>query len=126
MQAITALETIRSMFNSSDPFTANARDHVFATVRATIVRDADRTIHSLSADGWQPTDLALLLLTRASSLALSSGHYHIYRGVLGGEGHGYLTIFRRSVKELVRSGFITPQEAEADIADLTKDITEVG
>ena len=114
------------MFNSSDPFTANARDHVFATVRATIVRDADRTIHSLSADGWQPTDLALLLLTRASSLALSSGHYHIYRGVLGGEGHGYLTIFRRSVKELVRSGFITPQEAEADISDLTKDIKEVG
>jgi len=74
MQAVTALETIRSMFNSSDPFTANASDHLFAAVRATIVRDSDRTIHSLSADGWQPTDLALLLLTKASSRALSSGH----------------------------------------------------
>jgi hypothetical protein len=70
--------------------------------------------------------LALLLLSKVASQAASSGRYHRYRGTLSPEGHGYVAVFHTAVNALAASGFITPAEAEEDIATLLKQIKEAG
>lgn len=123
---VDALGAVRSAFVETDPFVANAIDRSFAMARAEAVDQPDLTVHSISVDKWKPRDLAFLLLSKVSSRALSTGQYHTYRGVLGGEGRGYLRVFRKSVDALAQSGFITPQQAEADLAALNDQIRKAG
>jgi hypothetical protein len=125
-ETLAALEKIRGQFDISDVFREGAITAAFATVRNIIESDPNRAVHSITRDGWKPADLALLLLSKVASQAAASGRYHIYRGALSPEGHGYVAVFRTAVNALTASGFITPAEAEEDIATLLKRIKEVG
>jgi hypothetical protein len=125
-ETLTALEKIREQFDTSDVFREGPVTAVFSTVRNTIESDPNRAVHSIRHDGWKPADLAFLLLSKVASQAASSGRYHRYRGTLSPEGHGYVAVFRTAVNALAATGFITPAEAEEDIATLLKQVKEVG
>jgi hypothetical protein len=125
-ETLAALETIRGQFDTSDVFREGAITAAFSTVRNTIESDPNRAVHSIAHDGWKPADLALLLLSKVASQAASSGRYHRYRGTLSPEGHGYVAVFHTAVNALAASGFITPAEAEEDIATLLMQVNEAG
>jgi hypothetical protein len=125
-ETLAALEKIRGQFDTSDVFREGAITAAFASVRNTIESDPNRAVHSIAHDGWKPADLALLLLSKVASQGASSGRYHRYRGTLSPEGHGYVAVFRTAVNAMAASGFITPAEAEEDIATLLKQVNEAG
>lgn len=123
---VAALDAVRQRFKTDDVYGSIAADKVFGEARRIITKDKESTVHSVSVEKWKPSDLALLIVSKVSGNILSSGQCHIYRGILSGEGHGHLAIFRRAVQELAKSGFITEKEAEQDVIQIQKNIKEVG
>jgi hypothetical protein len=125
-ETLAALEKIRGQFDTSDVLLEGPVAAAFSTVRNTIESDPKGIVHWIRQESWKPADLVLLLLSKAASRAASSGRYHIYRGMLSPDGHGYVAVFRTAVNALAASGFITPAEAEEDVATLLKQVKEIG
>lgn len=125
-ESLDALTSLRPKFESDGIYDSLAANKIFTEVRSIIVREKENTVHSISVDKWNPSDLALLLISKSSGNALSCGQYHIYRGTLSGEGQGYRKVFRKSIEELVKSGFITEEEAKADFEQIQENIKGVG
>lgn len=58
---------------------------------------------------------------------LESGHYHIYRGVLGPEGHQYMALFEHAIDTMIASGGYTKEWADKNLrAAVYKGIKEMG
>ena len=123
---LAALSALRPRFETLGGYGAVVADQVFSTVRKTIVREKEKTVYSIAVDGSKPADLCLLLISNAASNELLSGDHHVYRGVVSGEGRGYLGVFERSVEGLEESGAITTQEARADVAAVLEGIKGAG
>jgi hypothetical protein len=65
-ETLAALETIRGRFDTSDVYREGAITPAFATVRNTVESDPNRAVHSITHDGWKPTDLALSAVIEGS------------------------------------------------------------
>lgn len=124
--SLNALTSLRPKFESEGLWGSLATNNIFIDVRSMIVREKEKTVYSVSVNKWNPSDLALLLISKSSSNALLCGRYHIYRGALADEGYQYMRIFRKSIGELVKSGFITEEEAKADLVQIRENIKDVG
>lgn len=88
--------------------------------------DADRVKYSISVDRLAPKQIALIIIRNIALKRLTSGHEHIYRGVLSLMGQDILAVFRRVVACEVALGYSSVVEAEKDISDLNRQIREVG
>ncbi len=88
--------------------------------------DADRVKYSISVDRLAPKQIALIIIRNIALERLTSGHEHIYRGVLSLMGQDFLAVFRRVVACEVALGYSSVVEAEKDISDLNRQIREVG
>ncbi len=88
--------------------------------------DADRVKYSISVDRLAPKQIALIIIRNIAFERLTSGHEHIYRGVLSLIGQDCLAIFRQTVAFEVALGYSSAAEAENEISDLTRQIREVG
>lgn len=84
------------------------------------------TVASIRENGWSPGDLALLLVSKRASALAGSGHYHTYRGVPDPTGRGLQRVFELAGEEMVAGGFITEAEHRQDLADLKRQMAEVG
>ena len=73
-----------------------------------------------------PRDIVLYAIAQQCKLLLSSGNYHIYRGVLSGEGNGMRAVFGIALDELVKSGFANEEQASEQRAELHELIKDVG
>lgn len=58
---------------------------------------------------------------------LESGHFHVYRGVLGDEGRQYLALFEHAINTMIGFGTYTEQWADEQLrAPVLKGIKEMG
>src|SRR3990167_3447766 len=58
---------------------------------------------------------------------LESGQHHIYRGVLGPEGHKYKLIFEHAINTIIDSGAYTKEWADENLrAAVYKGIKDIG
>jgi hypothetical protein len=57
---------------------------------------------------------------------LRSGRYHIYRGVLSGQGHALNSTFTRCMRELQQQGYQTESETQQAMQLLRDEISKLG
>lgn len=120
---LRALEEVKSLFSNS-----LYSDSVFERVRALLL-DRKSKPHLLKAiyeAKNSPREVVLYAIVQQCKLLLSSGNYHIYRGVLSGEGSGIRAVFGIALDELVKSGFANEEQASEQHAELHELIKDVG
>jgi len=69
---------------------------------------------------------ALVLFRKVAGDLVTSGHYHIYRGLLSTIGEGLLGIFDYAEDELVKVGHTDAEAAAKDKAGVRQNIKEMG
>jgi hypothetical protein len=82
----------------------------------TMVTEKNRTIESL----------ALMFLKQDLDARLSSGEYHLYRGILGIQGEGLMKAYRIVNDRLYKHGYITQEIRDTDLKSLSDDIKNGG
>lgn len=66
-------------------------------------------------------------LVHATADKLESGHYHVYRGVLGMEGMQYKSLFEHAINTMVARGGYTKEWADKNLREtVSKGIKEIG
>lgn len=89
------------------------------------VRDYSNVVSGID-EGISPRQQVYFAIANLTADYLQSGQYHVYRGVLGGLGQDLLTLFDKSLDELVHSGAIDDREAEVRKAAIRERIEIVG
>ena len=93
---------------------------VAARAKKMLAQRREEVVAMLRAGTATPHALALVLFRNESRGMVTSGHYHVYRGVLSTVGSGLLKIFEYADAELVRVGH-TPAESSANNRLIIKD-----
>ena len=91
-----------------------------------LAADSSRAKHSIRVEGKDPTQIALILIGNVAMSMLTSGHFHMYRGMLNMVGTEALALFRAVRHDAIVLGFETSEEVKQDHIDLRREISEVG
>jgi len=124
---IRALEEVKSLFSDS-LFSDCAFDYVLERVRVILLDKKNKPdlLKAIYEAKNSPRDVVLYVIVQQCKLLLSSGNYHIYRGVLSGQGNGMCAVFGIALDELVKSGFANEEQASEQRAELHELIKDVG
>lgn len=117
---LTALNIVATEVKSSS-FDALVKPRI-----VNLLKDVDKTVCSIQNDGISPRNLIFLLTSNVAGELVSSGWYHVYRGVLSMQGQELLNIFNIAVKELEKSGLHTKEESEKDFEWIKNEIKSMG
>jgi hypothetical protein len=75
----------------------------------------------------QPPDRVALVLVSSTVIGLlTSGHYHLYRGVLSGEGHALVSVFTRCMSELEQRGYQTETTTHEALQRMRDEVNRLG
>jgi len=120
---LRALEEVTSLFSNS-----LYSDYVLERVRAILLDKKNKPdlLKAIYEVKNSPRDVVLYVIVQQCKLLLSSGDYHIYRGVLSGQGLGMRAVFGIALNELVKSGFANEEQASEQRAELHELIKDVG
>jgi hypothetical protein len=88
--------------------------------------DSEAAIIQSIRAGNSPRDLVYHAIVQAAKQMLSTGQYHVYRGVLGMEGNDIRAASAIALGELIRSGFTDEAGAKAQRDLLSSLIADVG
>lgn len=124
--ALSAVKSLEGMFVVEDVISAQAPVIVLNDVRQTIRQRHADTVASIREQGWNPRDLALLLISKRAFAHAASGAHHVYRATPGPVGLAMKAIFHRAGTEMVLSGFISEDDHQQDLRELEKAMREVG
>lgn len=91
-----------------------------------LAKDSERTVYSIRFDRKTPEHLALILISNVLSQLLPSGRYHLYRGVLTGQGAALLQTWHEVIAELQESGYYTKEEADQDVIWMKRELLVAG
>ena len=117
-----ALEVLNEIGNQFDC-------EAFQIVRAKLEDDflADnKEVVALVKQGVSPRVQVYNAITNLAGDMVESGHYHVYRGVLGPVGEDLLRLFDLATDRLVHIGTIDAKYAKKQKAKLRKNIKSVG
>ena len=120
---LRALEEVKPLFSK-----LLFSDAVLQRVRA-LMLERNSKPHLLKAiyeAKNSPRDVVLYAIVQQCKLLLSSGNYHVYRGVLSMEGRDIHAIFGIALDELVKNGFGNEEQAAEQRAELRQLIKDVG
>jgi len=118
--ALAALRLAESKFDdSSFVVVKEAAERIILTSQ-------DNVIEAISVNKLAPIHFVCQIIQNIAAGGLSSGRYHIYRGVLNSRGHSLLRICDIATDLLVTDGDYTSEQAEEDKAWIREQIAVVG
>lgn len=120
--SLDALDASRPLF-AKLLFASLVLDRVKAV---TMARDAEAPIMQSIRAGNSPRDLVLHAIVQAAKQMLSTGQYHIYRGVLGMDGNDIRAASAIALTELTKSGFTNEVGAKEQSDLISSLIANVG
>lgn len=123
---IKALEDLRPRYDSEGIFHSYAVDDVFKQAKKIIRADKKDVVEGIAKDGRDPAEIALTALWNVSNQVVSSGRYHVYRGILTDQGKGYLYAYKKTVDVLLDKGFIDKEEAKSNRKSIKENIKSAG
>jgi hypothetical protein len=123
---LTALETVKKTFSKTEAYAQSALEAACDQAKENAKRNNQSIIHTLETRKWTVENMALSLIAAVCAEALRSGRNHIFRGALSGIGTGYLEVFSRTLEKMIASGFVSEDDARRDLAQVRKDILNVG
>ena len=122
---LIALDLIRPLFARDDAYNASAL--VFKRVSEGLhSADGRAAVVESIKNGSSPHECVLYAIAKASQQVLSSGKFHVCRGVLNGQGRGVDATFNTALDELVKTGFTNQQEANEQRKRLATAVKEIG
>ncbi len=83
-------------------------------------------MYSIRIDGMKPDHLALMLIANVIGDELSTGSYHVYRGVLGAVGNDMLKLWNATISALKERGYYSDAEVEEDMRWIREQISNAG
>ena len=107
LEVKAALEAARAIFAESSA----CRPIIEPAVKKVITQDIGRTLKAIRDDGKKADLLAFIVLQRVLAGCLSSGEFHVYRGLLGAVGGEMLTLFHKVQNAMLAKGYCTDEEA---------------
>ncbi|MCI5057100.1 MAG: hypothetical protein MRY83_13385 [Flavobacteriales bacterium] len=119
---LAALENLKPQYKSNDVYATGAVDASFIAAKQSVKLDKKEIL----SDNRDPYDIALTTLWNISNQEVSTGHNHVYRGVLSGNGTGYLFVFNKTVDILLEKGLIDENEAISNRAAVRANIKAAG
>lgn len=122
-ECLSALEQIGPLFEH----VLNV-DCVLDRVRSGIQSENGRKalIHVIRSTDNSPRDVVLHAIVQVSKSQLSSGQFHVYRGVLSMQGSGVRSALGIALNQLVKSGFMSEAQANRERAEIEQAIKLVG
>ena len=108
---------VKAVSGILDELSYSFTSEAFQMVRATIENESHSNVEKALSDGTTPRDLVNYLIREISYSMISSGEYHLTRGVINPLGYGkdLLNLFKYSVKELGKSGWLSKEETSEDL-----------
>lgn len=100
--------------------------HIKGLVVELAVGEADKTISSMRDDGLSARALTFLLVLNVLGEELTSGKYHIYRGVLSTGGKMLLRLWVYAVEQQKQSGFYDEEKAKEELQWIMDQVKQVG
>lgn len=91
-----------------------------------LTRDAEHVVRLVRDEHLTTDQVALVMLSSAVGGLLTSGRYHIYRGVLSGEGHALNSVFTRCMSELQQRGYQPVEKTEEAVQRMRDEIKKLG
>ncbi|MBR9874747.1 MAG: hypothetical protein GYB23_10805 [Vibrionaceae bacterium] len=91
-----------------------------------LVKDAEKTVHSIRIEHIDPERLAFTLITNVIARNILSGSYHTYRGVLNSVGNDMKKLWLNLQDYMVSQGDIKFEEKEKDNDWLNEQIKMIG
>lgn len=91
-----------------------------------LAKDAEKTVYSIRNDRMKPDQLGLLLILNVLGRHLSSGQYHIYRGVLNAVGTDMLSMWTAVVQAMEDRGYYDNAKTKEDMKWIRDGIKKVG
>jgi hypothetical protein len=91
-----------------------------------LTRDAKYVVGLIRDEHRTPDQVALVILSSTVIGLLMSGRYHIYRGVLSGEGHALDSVFTRCMAELQQRGYQTAEKTQQAVQRMREEIKKLG
>jgi len=79
-----------------------------------MIQNAEATVHTVNVEKVPPQPLAWLILSNAAGNGLATGRFHIYRGVLSGQGQALLSVYARAINELEKAGYYQGRDRTAE------------
>jgi hypothetical protein len=91
-----------------------------------LTRDVEYVRGLIREEHRAPDQVALVILSSTVAGLLMSGRYHIYRGVLTGEGHALSSVFTRCMSELQDRGYQTAAKTQEAVQRMRDEIKKLG
>ncbi|MFN2563530.1 MAG: hypothetical protein ABR499_00795 [Gemmatimonadaceae bacterium] len=91
-----------------------------------LTKDTEYVVKLIREEHRTPDQVALVMLSSTVIGLLTSGHYHIYRGVLSGHGHALRSVFTRCMLELQQRGYQTEEKTQEAMQRLRDEIKTLG
>lgn len=91
-----------------------------------LTRDAEDIVRVVRQERRPPEQVALVMLSSTAIDLLTSGRYHVYRGVLSGEGHALSSVFARCMSELQERGYQTAEKTQEAVQRMRIEIKKLG
>lgn len=123
--ALSELDRVREELSGAGVDSRVAFDAIKPGV-VELIQDAEKTTASIATDGLTPRTLVFLLIAKAARQLIPSGRFHIYRGVLSGQGKALYAIWMSANKELEKVGIQPAQEVIAEESWMLQQIKNAG
>lgn len=91
-----------------------------------LIKDTDKTMHSITVDGINPDHLMLMLTTNVIGCMISNGEFHSYRGILNYQGQDLRRLWLKANSAMVDLQFIDKTTADKDNLWLFEQIRNAG
>ena len=120
---------VKSTTSEIDAFLNQHASLCRAIIRADATKLAnikEKTIQSIRSDGLKPDHLALILITNVLGRQLTSGQYHVRRGLLNAIGSDMLKLWSAAVSTMQQRGYYSSEEAQEDMRWIQSEINNVG
>lgn len=128
-EALFPPSEVRNTCDDIDAFLRADNGLCIDTVRSeatTMAKVTDKTLYSIRTMGYTSDQLAHILIHNVLTCNLQSGRQHVYRGMLSMVGNDMLRLWHINRKKMVKQGYSTQEEYDADVPGLMEDIRSVG
>jgi hypothetical protein len=120
----TTRERIREFLRRVSPTYPLPRELRRRTLALT--RDAGHVMELVRIGQRPPDQIARLFLSSTAIALLVSGRYHLYPGILSGEGHALVSVFTHCMSELQQRGYQTEEKTREALERMREEIKKLG
>lgn len=91
-----------------------------------LTNDAEHVVELIRHQRLAPEQVALVMLSSTAVGLLMSGRFHIYRGVLTGEGHALTSAFTRCISEMQQRGYQSEEKTQEALQRWRNEVQGLG